>query len=120
MLPYVHEIAREVRWHFPESYNTIVRTATFNGMLVDTGIVGICLFLSLFAFVALTIVYILSGALRSQFGIEVVSFAALALLGLSLFAGSNFDMVLLYLALMPSGPIILVARAAKNLSAASA
>lgn len=108
MLPYIHQIAAEYEYAFPRTYNSIVRTATMNGMLVDNGAVGFSLFLSLFALTAIGACLPAFNGDRASIAVAVCSIMSLAMLGLSQFAGSNFDMVVIYLALMPGGLIMSV------------
>lgn len=108
MLPYIHATANEYQYRFPESYNTIVRTATFNGMLVDNGLIGMALFLSLFVLTGVTALVMMWRRLGARLGLVLAAGGSLALVGLSLFASSNFDMLLLYLVIMPAGPVLAV------------
>jgi hypothetical protein len=100
-----HDVAAEYGYEFPVSYNTIVRTATFNGMLVDDGAIGILLLAVVFG---LTGVSLLQSAHQRRFalGPYVMSLGSLGLIWLSLFIGANYDMVLVYLAVMPSGALL--------------
>jgi hypothetical protein len=108
MLPYIHATADEYQYRFPESYNTIVRTATFNGMLVDNGLIGMALFLSLFVLTGVTALVMMWRRVGACLGLVLAAGGSLALVGLSLFASSNFDMLLLYLVIMPAGPVLAV------------
>jgi hypothetical protein len=99
------DVSAEYGYEFPVTYDTIVRTATFNGMLVDDGVVGISLLAAVFG---LTGVSLLHSARLRRFapGPCAVSLGSLALVWLSLFIGANYDMVLVYLAVMPSGALL--------------
>jgi hypothetical protein len=100
-----HDVSAEYGYEFPASYDTIVRTATFNGMLVDDGVTGILLLAAAFS---LTGVSLLHSTRHRRFALGpcFVSVGSLGLLWLSLFIGANYDMVLVYLAVMPSGAIL--------------
>jgi hypothetical protein len=100
-----HDVSAEYGYEFPVTYDTIVRTATFNGMIVDDGVIGISLLAAVFG---LTGASLLHSAQLRRFapGSCPVSLGSLALVWLSLFIGANYDMVLVYLAVMPSGAIL--------------
>ena len=106
LLGVFEEVAVRYGFTFPASYQTIVRTATFNGMLVDTGVVGILLLGALFALTGLSVFQTagLKGLLVP--GPQLLSIVSLGLIALSLIVGATFDIVLLYLALMPYGAIM--------------
>lgn len=104
LLDCIHRLAAESRYSFPTSYDVKVRTATFNGMLVDTGITGIVLLAALFMLTAWTI-------FRSSAGPRVMSIGSLALISASLVLSLNYDVMLLYLAVMPGGALLLLHRA---------
>lgn len=99
LVPVIQAVAAEHSYHFPDGYRQIVRTATFPGMLVDIGMVGLSL---LFGLIALT-----GWGLWRTGGTR--SFPALIGLGMvviSLFVSLNYDVILLYLALMPGGAFL--------------
>jgi hypothetical protein len=104
MVPCIQRIATEHNYRFPPVYDTIVRTATFNGMLVDMGVVGVLMLILLFGLTAVAIVAARSGPV-------LASLASLALMGLSLFTSQNYGLLLLYFAVMPAGPLLLLHRA---------
>ena len=99
MIQCIEKISSREGYRFRGVYRRIVRTAMFNGMLVDTGLVGTGLLLGLFIATGLYII-------RRRNAIRLVSLGALALLWLSLFVGMPYDLVTLYVALMP-GSIML-------------
>jgi hypothetical protein len=103
MVPCIQRIAAAHNYRFPPVYDTIVRTATFNGMLVDTGVVGVLMLILLFGLTAVTIV-------ASRTGPVLALLASLALMGLSLFTSQNYGLLLLYFAVMPAGPLLLLRR----------
>jgi hypothetical protein len=99
------DVSAEHGYAFPVSYDTIVRTATFNGMLVDDGVIGILLLAAVFGLTAVSLLH--SARLRRfALGPYLVSLGSLGLIWLSMFIGANYDMVLLYLAVMPSGAFL--------------
>jgi hypothetical protein len=104
----LRETSSEYGYDFPERYRTVVRTAVFNGMLVDTGLVGILLFASLFVLTGLTVMR--SGGVMRLFkpGPALTALASLALIAISLNVGATYDVVALYLAVMPYGSILLL------------
>jgi hypothetical protein len=101
MVPCIQRIAAAHNYRFPPVYDTIVRTATFNGMLVDMGVVGVLMLILLFGLTAVAIV-------ASRTGPVLASLASLALMGLSLFTSQNYGLLLLYFAVMPAGPLLLL------------
>lgn len=112
MVGCVQRIAALYNYKFPPTYNTIVRTATFNGMLVDMGLVGVSLLALLLALTAL-------GILAARTGPWLVSLGTLGLIVLSLFTSQNYGVLLLYLALMPGGALLLFHPGRGRLSRAS-
>jgi len=101
LLECIHRVATAIDYEFPPSYRQAVRTATFNGSVVDTGFVGLILFAALFILTAWTIV-------QSRAGPRVISIGTLGMAGLSLFVSANYDVLLLYIVLMPAGPLLLL------------
>src|SRR5262249_50690078 len=83
----------------PAGYSRIVRSATFNALLVDTGFLGIVLFAGVFGIVAMRV-------LRSNQPVSAVAVGSLAMIAASMFVSLNYDVVLLYLALMPCGALM--------------
>lgn len=101
LVPVFHEVAERHHYSFPQRYAGIVRTATFTGMIADTGVIGIFLFSALFLFTASGV------ALRAGSG-RILFLGALGLILISLVDSLNYDVVLLYLVLMPRGPLLLM------------
>jgi hypothetical protein len=101
------QIATEYGYHWPASYDSVVRTATFNGMLVDTGLIGIGLLGILFFCSALQIC-------KSSSGPRLASLAALGSIALSFLSSGIYDLVVVYLALMPRGALLVYHPATKT------
>ncbi len=99
LIPAFQQTARDKNYTLPPSYSQIVRSATFNGMLADTGVIGVGLLGALIAISALTIVC-------SSAPFKLVSLTALLAITISLFSSAQYDMILLYLALFPRGPLL--------------
>jgi hypothetical protein len=108
LLKSIHAVADRYGYTFPETYNEIVRTAIFNGMMVDTGIIGMLLLFSLFALTAITVLASVGFKNLLKPGPHLASLAGLGLVALSMNVGATYDSVLLYLALMPSGAFLIL------------
>lgn len=99
LIPEFHIIAREYGWSLPATYDTAVRTATLSAAIVDTGLIGGVLWLSLFGCAALQLA-------RSSMAMAAVGFATFGFILMSYLVSMNLDMMVMYLALMPRGPIL--------------
>ncbi|UFW39765.1 hypothetical protein [Bradyrhizobium sp. WSM471] len=99
LIPEFHEVAREFGWSLPRSYDTAVRTATLSAAVVDTGLIGGALWLSLFGCAGLQLV-------RSSKAMAAVGLATFGFILMSYLVSMNLDMIVMYLALMPRGPIL--------------
>lgn len=99
LIPAFQAVAADNDYKFPPGYLNIVRTATFNGMLADNGLVGMGLLAALFALSGLTII-------TSRPGYRLLSLSALGLIVISLLSSAQYDLMLFYLALMPGGPLL--------------
>lgn len=99
LIPYFQLVAKQHEYVFPDVYKQIVRTATLVGMLVDTGLVGIALLLALFVLTSARLWSV--GGNRS-----LPSLVGLGLIFISQFVSLNFDVILLYLTLMPGGALL--------------
>jgi hypothetical protein len=106
LLRVFREVALKYGFTFPASYRTIVRTATFNGMLVDTGLVGILLLAALFVLTGLSVIETAGLKALLAPGPQLMSIVSLGLIALSLLVGEMYDVVLLYISLMPFGAIL--------------
>lgn len=99
LIPEFHAIAREFGWSLPQSYDAAVRTATLSAAVVDTGFIGGALWLSLFGCAALQLV-------RSSMATTAVGLATFGFIFMSYLVSMNLDMIVMYFALMPRGPIL--------------
>ncbi len=107
LLPSIQKVAKQYDFKFPATYQTIVRTAMFNGMLADTGVIGIGLFAVLFG---LTVLSLIRGAMALSLaarGPHLMSIICVGLAALSLVIAASYDLLLLYLAVMPCGAMLL-------------
>jgi hypothetical protein len=76
-----------------------VRTAFFNGLLTDAGIVGMAMLFSLFA------ISIMRAYLSKSRQRPVILVSLIFLMGW-LFISSSYDTMIFYFALMPHGPLM--------------
>jgi len=99
MVSCVREVARHYNYSPPPGYATIVRPATFSALLVDCGLLGVILFALLIGVSALR-------AFRSSATFKYGILGSLLFVGFSTIVSLNYDVVLLYLMLMPGGALM--------------
>jgi len=99
LIPSFQEVARTENYAWPERYSKIVRTAAFNGMLVDGGIVGMLFLFSLYA------IMLYRSFLSRAYQSPVIMLCVGILVAWQLVA-STYDTFIFYCALMPYGPLM--------------
>lgn len=103
LIGYVEDESKKFHFVMPESYHRVVRSATTNLIAADGGLFGLALWISLFGVCALRS-FLLSGR-------SLVPVFALGMVGLSTLVAQNYEMILLYVLLMPNGLLVHLAEA---------